>query len=90
MPPEPGNPGVPLSKPAGVLPLPETVKTSLHDAEADVLALAEAEVLNAQDAEATDANISTPIVDNPTKISSFFTIALSREFSSESHATHEA
>ncbi len=90
MPPEPGNPaGVPLSKPAEVLPLPEKVTKSLH-AEADALPLAEAEVLSAQVAEATDANMSTPITDNPTKTSSFFTISPSGEFYSESHATHEA
>jgi hypothetical protein len=54
-------------------------QVSLHPEEADALPLAEAERI-AQAAEAADANISTPIMDSPTTISSFFTIPPSGRF----------
>src|SRR5215211_5768149 len=64
------------------LPEAEAEKTgrdvSLHP-EADALPLAEAELI-AQVADAADANISTPIMDSPTTIRSFFTIPPSGRF----------
>jgi hypothetical protein len=58
--------------------LAETTPKSSHP-EADALLLAEAERIT-QAADATDANISTAIMDSPTNNSSFFTIPPSGRF----------
>jgi hypothetical protein len=73
-PPVPGIPGV-LAVAGTLKELAETTKVSLQS-EADALPLAEAEVEAdvIHIAEATDANISAPIMDSPTNNSSFFTV----------------
>jgi hypothetical protein len=78
-PPVPGIPMV-LAVPLGELDasedaVPKGGAVSLHP-EADALPLAEAEVEAdvVHIAEATEANISAPIMDSPTNISSLFTL----------------